>query len=97
MNGHRYLHPDDDRVFACPHCDYAPIHERKQDNVVIDPDKQFICYDCRKGFDEPVERESRESTGIMEQAGSRAAKHGPAKLLEEMSIEEFEQQIARVR
>lgn len=97
MNGHRHLHPDDDRVYACPHCDHAPIHVRKQDNTVIDPDKEFVCYECRKGFDEPVSRQSRESSGIVKQAGSRSAKHGPAVILEEMTINEFDQKIAELK
>lgn len=55
----RYRHPDDDTVFACPECDRSPIYKRVQDNTVYDRDKEFVCYDCQVGFDEPVERKAK--------------------------------------
>lgn len=88
MNGQRYLHPDDDSVYACPHCDNAPIHKRNRDNVVIDPDQPFICYECKQGFGEPVERKSRENAAFKANSGSRSAKNGLAAKLEAMDPEE---------
>lgn len=53
-----------ERVEACPHCDSYAIAERSGNaNVMLgDPDDPYVCYDCRKAFEEPVEREQKGPT-----------------------------------
>lgn len=36
-----------------------PVYRRVQDNTEFDRDKEYVCYECNTGFDEPVERERR--------------------------------------
>lgn len=56
----RHIHPDDDKVFACPACDGAgEVYRRTHENKEFD--KPFRCHKCGNEFDDVVERESREA------------------------------------
>lgn len=85
----RYLHPDDDMVYACPECDYVPINRRKQDNTVVAKGYEFVCYQCGTGFDEPRERKSRQNTPQTPNTETRAAKGTIARKLEDMEPDEL--------
>lgn len=54
----RQVHPDDDRVYACPECDNVPVYERTGTNIHSGyKGGTYACYDCGGVFDDPVERE----------------------------------------
>lgn len=55
----RHIHPDDDKVFACPACDGAgEVYRRTHENKEFD--KPFRCHKCGHEFDDVVERDARE-------------------------------------
>jgi hypothetical protein len=59
----RTIAADGGTVNACPHCDSTYIRSRVGQNFYnADPcDGSFYCKDCQRYFDEPVERERRQS------------------------------------
>lgn len=67
----RKVHPDDDRVYACPECDHAgTLYERvgRGNASVGDTDATFLCEECGHTFNECVERERHPPNGGRGQA-----------------------------
>lgn len=81
-NDSTLIHPEDGMVYACPHCDHAPVRERSPGKALYEPEFVYYCHDCQTGFDDPVERETKND------GGGKMAKHGLARKLEEMSPDE---------
>lgn len=56
----RKSHPDDDKVYACPKCDFAgKVYHRTHTNREYD--HPYRCHKCGEEFDDPVERRARSS------------------------------------
>jgi predicted RNA-binding Zn-ribbon protein involved in translation (DUF1610 family) len=56
----RHIHPEDDRVFACPECDGAGEVYRRT-HATRDYDHDFKCHKCGHVFDDAVERPAKAS------------------------------------
>ncbi|QIO25529.1 hypothetical protein [Haloarcula sp. JP-L23] len=62
--------PDDDTVLACPDCDSTGIRARVQNGYGAPThDDDYYCRHCGHSFDEPVERERHDESGLPGLAG----------------------------